>query len=147
MKQTTKQDISQDMAFSGYFLLGLIALVIVRSSKVTCEELAVNTVSPIIDISLNRNSFPEGFIFGAGSSSYQFEGAAMEGGREPSVWDTFTHNYPAKIKDRSNGDVAIDSYHHYKEDVGMMKDMNLDSYRFSISWSRILPSKLIAYDD
>ena len=144
MKQTTKQDISQDMAFSGYFLLGLIALVIVRSSKVTCEELAVNTVSPIIDISLSRNSFPEGFIFGAGSSSYQFEGAAKEGGREPSVWDTFTHNYPEKIMDRSNGDVAIDSYHHYKEDVGMMKDMNLDSYRFSISWSRILPSKLIA---
>ncbi|KAG4967917.1 hypothetical protein JHK87_033568 [Glycine soja] len=140
MKQTTKQDISQDMAFSGYFLLGLIALVIVRSSKVTCEELAVNTVSPIIDISLSRNSFPEGFIFGAGSSSYQFEGAAKEGGREPSVWDTFTHNYPGKIMDRSNGDVAIDSYHHYKEDVGMMKDMNLDSYRFSISWSRILPS-------
>ncbi|KAL5131037.1 Beta-glucosidase 24 [Glycine soja] len=139
MKQTTKQDISQDMAFSGYFLLGLIALVIVRSSKVTCEELAVNTVSPIIDISLSRNSFPEGFIFGAGSSSYQFEGAAKEGGREPSVWDTFTHNYPGKIMDRSNGDVAIDSYHHYKEDVGMMKDMNLDSYRFSISWSRILP--------
>ena len=141
MKQTTKQDISQDMAFSGYFLLGLIALVIVRSSKVTCEELAVNTVSPIIDISLSRKSFPEGFIFGAGSSSYQFDGAAKEGGREPSVWDTFTHNYPGKIMDRSNGDVAIDSYHHYKEDVGMMKDMNLDSYRFSISWSRILYNK------
>ncbi|KAL5130107.1 Beta-glucosidase 24 [Glycine soja] len=113
-------------------------LVLVRSSKVTCE-LETDTVSPIIDISLSRKSFPEGFIFGAGSSSYQFEGAAKEGGREPSVWDTFTHNYPEKIMDRSNGDVAIDSYHHYKEDVGMMKDMNLDSYRFSISWSRILP--------
>ncbi|KAG4973932.1 hypothetical protein JHK87_030753 [Glycine soja] len=126
------------MAFKGYFLLGLIALVIVRSSKVICEE-AANTVSPIIDISLSRKSFPEGFIFGAGSSSYQFEGAAKEGGRGPSVWDTFTHNYPGKIMDRSNGDVAIDSYHNYKKDVGMMKDMNLDSYRFSISWSRILP--------
>ncbi|KAG4385248.1 hypothetical protein GLYMA_12G054300v4 [Glycine max] len=127
------------MTFKGYyFLLGLIALVVVSTSKVTCK-IEADTVSPIIDISLNRNSFPEGFIFGAGSSSYQFEGAAKEGGREPSVWDTFTHNYPAKIKDRSNGDVAIDSYHHYKEDVRMMKDMNLDSYRFSISWSRILP--------
>ena len=101
------------MAFNGYFFLGLIVLVLVRSSKVTCE-LETDTVSPIIDISLSRKSFPEGFIFGAGSSSYQFEGAAKEGGREPSVWDTFTHNYPAKIKDRSNGDVAIDSYHHYK---------------------------------
>ncbi|KAL2328840.1 hypothetical protein Fmac_022267 [Flemingia macrophylla] len=107
------------------------------SSKVTCKE--ATTVAPVIDISLNRNSFPQGFIFGAGSSSYQFEGAASEGGRRPSVWDTFTHKYPEKINDRSNGDVAIDSYHHYKEDIGMMKDMNLDSYRFSISWSRILP--------
>ena len=96
------------MAFKGYFLLGLVTLVLVKSSKVTCEEESVNTVSPIIDISLNRKSFPEGFIFGAGSSSYQFEGAAKEGGRGPSVWDTFTHNYPGKIMDRSNGDMAID---------------------------------------
>ena len=77
------------MAFKGYFLLGLVTLVLVKSSKVTCEEESVNTVSPIIDISLNRKSFPEGFIFGAGSSSYQFEGAAKEGGRGPSVWGTW----------------------------------------------------------
>ncbi|GAU49488.1 hypothetical protein TSUD_88550 [Trifolium subterraneum] len=69
-----------------------------------------------------------------------FEGAAKEGGRTPSIWDTFTHRYPEKIKDGSNGDVAIDTYHQYKEDVRIMKDMNLDSYRFSISWSRILPN-------
>ncbi|XP_068489475.1 beta-glucosidase 12-like isoform X2 [Phaseolus vulgaris] len=132
------------MAFSGYFFLGFLALVlIIRCSKVTCEEAV--SVSPI-DTSLNRNSFPEGFIFGAGSSSYQFEGAAREGGKGASVWDTFTHKHPDKIKDRSNGDVAIDSYHHYKEDVGMMKDMNLDSYRFSISWSRILPRGKLSGD-
>ncbi|XP_014494246.1 cyanogenic beta-glucosidase [Vigna radiata var. radiata] len=125
------------MAFYSSLFLGLFALLLVRSSKVTCEETV--SVSPTIDISINRNTFPQGFIFGAGSSSYQFEGAAMEGGRGASVWDTFTHKYPAKIQDRSNGDVAIDSYHHYKEDVQMMKDANLDSYRFSISWSRILP--------
>ncbi|CAJ2679025.1 unnamed protein product [Trifolium pratense] len=69
----------------------------------------------------------------------KFEGAAAEGGRTPSIWDTFTHRYPEKIKDGSNGDVAIDTYHKYKEDVQIIKDMNLDSYRFSISWSRILP--------
>ncbi|XP_061361384.1 cyanogenic beta-glucosidase-like [Gastrolobium bilobum] len=125
------------MAFNDYFVLSFIALILVSSSKVTCTE--TDVVEPIVDISLSRSSFPEGFIFGAGSSSYQFEGAAMEGGRGPSIWDTFTHKYPEKVKDRSSGDVAIDTYHHYKEDVKIMKDMNLDSYRFSISWSRILP--------
>ncbi|XP_015966064.1 cyanogenic beta-glucosidase isoform X1 [Arachis duranensis] len=88
---------------------------------------------------LNRSAFPHGFIFGTASSSYQVEGAANEGGREPSIWDTFTHKYPGKIYDGSNGDVAVDEYHHYKEDVEAMKDMNMDAYRFSISWSRILP--------
>ncbi|KAK4270414.1 hypothetical protein QN277_023452 [Acacia crassicarpa] len=89
--------------------------------------------------SLNRGSFPPAFIFGTASSSYQYEGAAKEGGRGASIWDTFTHKYPEKISDRSNGDVANDEYHRYKEDVEIMKYMNLDAYRFSISWSRILP--------
>ncbi|KAK7262567.1 hypothetical protein RJT34_30141 [Clitoria ternatea] len=89
--------------------------------------------------SFNRNHFPDAFIFGTASSAYQYEGGAKEGGRGPSIWDTFTHKYPDKIKDGSSGDVAIDSYHRYKEDVAIMKDMNLDAYRFSISWSRILP--------
>ncbi|KAK2440347.1 Beta-glucosidase 12 [Trifolium repens] len=121
------------------YILCLIAFVIVLSkSYVNCIDIV--EVEPLLDVaSLNRNSFPKGFIFGAGSSSYQFEGATNEGGRTPSIWDTFTHKYPEKINDRSNGDVAIDAYHHYKEDVRIMKDMNLDSYRFSLSWSRILP--------
>ncbi|GMN57296.1 hypothetical protein TIFTF001_026410 [Ficus carica] len=89
---------------------------------------------------LNRSSFPVDFIFGTASSSYQYEGAVKEGGRGPSIWDTFTHNYPEKITDGSNGDVATDEYHRYKEDVGLMKDMNVDAYRFSISWSRLLPN-------
>ncbi|PKI60241.1 hypothetical protein CRG98_019429 [Punica granatum] len=95
---------------------------------------------------LNRSSFPAGFVFGAASSSYQYEGVANEDGRGPSIWDNFTHTYPGaffsfkKIADGSNGDVAVDQYHKYKEDVGIMKEMGLDAYRFSISWSRILPS-------
>ncbi|KAK8695398.1 hypothetical protein V6N13_000561 [Hibiscus sabdariffa] len=90
--------------------------------------------------SLSRKGFPAGFLFGTASASYQYEGAAKEGGRRPSIWDTFTHNHPEKIVDGSNGDVAIDSYHRYKEDVGIMKEMGLDAYRFSMSWSRILPN-------
>ncbi|CAJ1933297.1 unnamed protein product [Sphenostylis stenocarpa] len=127
------------MALMNFCIFSLLLFVLVTSkSNVDCTE--TGAVDPMLDAaSLNRDSFPPGFIFGAGSSSYQFEGAASEGGRGPSVWDTFTHEYPEKILDRSNGDVAIDAYHRYKEDAKFMKDMNLDSYRFSISWSRILP--------
>ncbi|KAK1266618.1 Beta-glucosidase 12 [Acorus gramineus] len=88
----------------------------------------------------HRSGFPDGFIFGTASSAYQLEGGASEGGRGPSIWDTFTHNHPGMIKDHSTGDVATDSYHRHKEDVALMKDMGFDAYRFSISWSRILPT-------
>ncbi|KAK7314302.1 hypothetical protein VNO77_39518 [Canavalia gladiata] len=89
--------------------------------------------------SLNRGNFPVDFLFGTASSSYQYEGAAKEGGRGPSIWDTFTHRHPDRIRDRSSGDLAVDSYHRYKEDIGIMKDIGFDAYRFSISWSRVLP--------
>ncbi|CAL0332467.1 unnamed protein product [Lupinus luteus] len=122
------------MAFKAFLVLvGLFALATTTFAK--------EVVAPILEVaSLNRTSFPKGFVFGTASSSYQYEGAAKEGGRGPSIWDEFTHKYPEKIEDRSNGDVANDEYHRYKEDVGIMKHMNLDAYRFSISWSRILPN-------
>ncbi|XP_045820520.1 beta-glucosidase 24-like isoform X2 [Trifolium pratense] len=127
------------MTFNYNLFIISFVIFLSESNIVNCKESV--EVEPILDIaSLNRYSFPQGFIFGAGSSSYQFEGAAAEGGRTPSIWDTFAHSYPEKIKDGSNGDIAIDTYHKYKEDVRIMKDMNLDSYRFSISWSRILPN-------
>jgi len=122
------------MAFQGYLLLGLIVLLGSFSNSINAIT-PRNATAP----SLNRQSFPAGFVFGTAAASYQYEGAANEGGRGPSIWDTYTHKYPGKIADGSNGDVANDQYHHYKEDVGIMKGMNLDAYRFSISWSRVLP--------
>ncbi|XP_030526661.1 beta-glucosidase 13-like isoform X1 [Rhodamnia argentea] len=123
------------MCLQGYMLL--TSLMVVALGWVS-ESGA--TTTPIHGTALlNRSSFPRGFLFGTASASYQYEGAANEGGRWPSIWDTYTHKYPGKIDDGSNGDVAVDSYHRYKEDVGIMKEMGLDAYRFSISWSRILP--------
>jgi beta-glucosidase len=118
--------------------VAIFAIFVVSSFTITSTD-AVEA-STLLDIgNLSRSSFPRGFIFGAGSSAYQFEGAVNEGGRGPSIWDTFTHKHPEKIRDGSNADITVDQYHRYKEDVGIMKDQNLDSYRFSISWPRILP--------
>ncbi|KAF7032601.1 hypothetical protein CFC21_043757 [Triticum aestivum] len=84
-----------------------------------------------------RTDFPPEFVFGAATSAYQYEGAVAEDGRSPSIWDTFTH--AGKMADKSVGDVAADGYHKYKDDVKLMVDMNLEAYRFSISWSRLIP--------
>ncbi|XP_038980495.1 beta-glucosidase 22-like [Phoenix dactylifera] len=86
----------------------------------------------------SRDDFPPDFVFGAGTSAYQVEGAAAEDGRSPCIWDTFTH--AGKMPDKSTGDVASDGYHKYKEDVKLMTDTGLEAYKFSISWSRLLPN-------
>ncbi|KAG8067828.1 hypothetical protein GUJ93_ZPchr0005g15544 [Zizania palustris] len=88
-------------------------------------------------LNFTRRDFPSDFVFGAGTSAYQYEGAAAEDGRTPSVWDTFTH--AGKMPDKSTGDRAADGYHKYKEDVKLMSDTGLEAYRFSISWSRLIP--------
>ncbi|XP_015081303.1 furcatin hydrolase-like [Solanum pennellii] len=93
-----------------------------------------------VSVPFNKTSFPSDFIFGTSSAAYQYEGAANEDGRGPSIWDTFTHNHPERTADHSNGDVAIDFYHRYKDDIKLMKFEGLNGFRFSISWSRVLPS-------
>ncbi|OVA15361.1 Glycoside hydrolase [Macleaya cordata] len=90
--------------------------------------------------SLSRVDFPDGFVFGTASSAYQFEGAVNEGNKGDSIWDTFTKRRPGRIMDFSNADTAVDQYHRFKSDVDLMKDLGMDAYRFSISWSRIFPN-------
>ncbi|XAR54327.1 Beta-primeverosidase [Bertholletia excelsa] len=87
----------------------------------------------------NRTSFPSDFLFGTASAAYQYEGAAFEYGKGPSIWDNFTHQYPEKTNGE-NGDVATDFYHRYKGDTQIMKFMGMNAFRFSISWSRIIPT-------
>ncbi|MBF0094191.1 MAG: family 1 glycosylhydrolase, partial [Alphaproteobacteria bacterium] len=81
---------------------------------------------------------PENFVWGASTSAYQIEGAAREDGRGPSIWDTRCRT-KGGVTDGSSGDVACDHYHRWPEDVGLMKEMGVAAYRFSVAWPRVLP--------
>ncbi len=83
-------------------------------------------------------NFPEGFLWGAATASYQIEGAANEGGRGPSIWDTFSHT-PGKVLHGDTGDIACDHYNRLEEDLDLMAEVGLEAYRFSVAWPRIQP--------
>jgi len=83
--------------------------------------------------------FPTGFVWGCATSAYQIEGATSEDGRGESIWDRFAKTQSARIKDGSNGDVACDHYHRWREDIALMKQLGMAAYRFSVAWPRILP--------
>ena len=78
------------------------------------------------------------FLWGTATAAYQIEGAVSKDGRGPSIWDTFS-DIPGKVYNNDNGDIADDSYNRFYEDIRLMKRMGMKAYRFSISWSRILP--------
>ncbi|KAL5567212.1 hypothetical protein UlMin_030376 [Ulmus minor] len=121
-------------------VVGLGIVLFVLRFAVGGGSLADKIPTQYDSVYLNRTSFPPGFVFGTASASHQYEGAWNKDGKGPNIWDVYTHKHPERISDRSNADVAIDQYHRYKEDVRIMKDMNMDAYRFSISWSRLLPN-------
>ncbi|MFI5842387.1 GH1 family beta-glucosidase [Catenuloplanes sp. NPDC051500] len=83
--------------------------------------------------------FPQDFLWGAATAAYQIEGAVTEGGRGPSIWDTFSHT-PGRTLNGDTGDVACDHFHRLREDVRLMAELGLKSYRFSLAWSRIQPT-------
>ncbi len=82
--------------------------------------------------------FPPGFLFGAATAAFQIEGAAHEDGRTDSIWDAFCR-VPGAVINADNGDVACDHYHRYRDDVALMAELGLQTYRFSTSWSRVRP--------
>jgi beta-glucosidase len=92
----------------------------------------------LINRDLSR-AFPEGFLWGSATASYQVEGAVHEAGRGPSIWDTFSHT-PGKVHAGDTGDVADDFFHCYREDIKLMKDIGLKTFRFSVAWSRVFPN-------
>lgn len=89
---------------------------------------------------LSRTAFGADFQWGCSTSSFQIEGGAQEGGRVPSIWDTFCEQ-PGAIRDGSNARVACDHFHRWQEDLDMGQALGLNSYRFSISWPRIITAK------
>jgi len=126
------------------------SLCVTDSTKVLCRhegrlmtlwdnEKVQNHVT-LLNVNFDKKlAFPDKFVWGSATASYQIEGAISEGGRTPSIWDTFTA-IPKTVKDGKSGEVACDHYHRFKEDVRLMKEMGLHAYRFSISWSRLLPA-------
>jgi len=92
----------------------------------------------VIDTTKLASQFPKGFIWGTATSSYQIEGAWQEDGKGESIWDRFSHT-PGKVARGENGDVAADHYHRWQDDIELMKEIGIRSYRFSISWPRIFP--------
>ncbi|WP_111307167.1 GH1 family beta-glucosidase [Confluentibacter sediminis] len=84
-------------------------------------------------------TFPDDFIWGTATSSYQIEGAALKSGKGPSIWDAFS-NIPGKTHNGETGEIACDHYHKFKDDIQLMKNMGVKAYRFSIAWARIMPT-------
>lgn len=91
-----------------------------------------------IDLDLDLTRFPAGFIWGAATSAYQIEGAVAEDGRGPSIWDDYCRT-PGAVEGGHTGDVAMDHYHRWRDDIALMRELGLSGYRFSTGWSRILP--------
>jgi beta-glucosidase len=85
-----------------------------------------------------QTPLPKNFIWGTATSAYQIEGAYNEDGRTPSHWDTFCREV-GKVRGGDTGDIACDHYHRWREDIALMKDLGVNAYRFSVSWTRILP--------
>ncbi|KAA3478809.1 Beta-glucosidase 46 [Gossypium australe] len=127
-------DISMKKLHISFFIL-LQILFFFLLNFISCELL-------IIRQSLKKNNlsaFPSNFLFGTASSAYQYEGGYLADGKGLNNWDVYSHKPGNLVVDGSNGDIAVDHYHRYLEDIDLMHSLGVNSYRFSISWARILP--------
>ena len=112
---------------------------VANASSPALDQVSGSVPGAISESAIKEARFPEGFLWGAATASYQVEGAWNEDGKGESIWDRFTHT-PGKVRGGVTGDVACDQYHLYPQDITLAKSLNLKSYRFSISWPRIQPT-------
>jgi beta-glucosidase len=106
---------------------------------VSHNAMSASTTTPDGTQQSNKRFPKSNFVWGVATSAYQIEGAVYDDHRGPTIWDTFVHT-PGHILDGSTGDVADDHYYQYKHDMQLMNSLNIRAYRFSIAWSRILPT-------
>ncbi|XP_059651811.1 beta-glucosidase 24-like [Cornus florida] len=118
----------------------LLILIVCVASVARADVDAAPSDDAEANWSFKRSNFPDGFIFGAGSSAYQYEGAWNVSGKGTSNWDYFTETYPEMVKNNASGQVAVDFYNLYPGDFQLMKQVGFDAVRISFSWARILPS-------
>ena len=126
------------MKFSRRAFAKLMGTAAVGSATIPALGSRLPNAQRTTDAGPAHRRFPDGFLWGTATASYQVEGAVNEDGRGPSIWDTFSHT-PGKVVNNATGDVADDHYHRYKEDVQLMKSLGVKCYRFSIAWSRVFP--------
>ncbi|HEX3570767.1 MAG TPA: GH1 family beta-glucosidase [Acidobacteriaceae bacterium] len=118
-------------------MFGKLAAAAVAQSAV--RPVGAFAQSTVAEGAASDRPFPKGFLWGSATASYQVEGAVHEDGRGVSIWDTFSHT-PGKTFNGDTGDVADDSYHLYKQDIALMKQLGLTACRFSVAWPRIFPN-------
>lgn len=103
--------------------------------KSDASKPSLQSLNPLVNEELSK----EPFLWGVATAAYQTEGATNVGGRGESIWDRYTKLQPSRIRNGDTGDVADGSYYKWKDDIALIKEMGLNAYRFSISWSRIIP--------
>ena len=115
---------------------------LIKKGIITIPFLALNPLQLLslpFKVDFTKEDFGKDFLWGTATAAYQIEGAWDKDGKGISIWDTFTHG-KKNVLNNENGDVACDFYHTYEQDIQLIKDLNLDVFRFSISWPRILPN-------
>src|ERR1700742_2843385 len=134
----SKRSVAAGVSRRKFLGVSAVSVAAATAAKGAGKGANVNRKTGVKDGGKGGDPFPKDFVWGAATASYQIEGAANEDGKGQSVWDVFCKKKGAVFEGHT-GDVACDHYHRYKEDLALLKQLGAKSYRFSVSWPRIIP--------